>query len=203
MIPERATVYVCAIESEKLRLQNRSAKIFFPQIKNILHFTNRQLSDIHLNWPFVNSFWTFLSFIKTNNESKTLSNFFEDQYLPVFWKYAFNYWMIICMNTIGEISFQSLKKPKIQIWSYAYMYFITNYLYILTDLYIQEFRILISTISILCVTLPSSLRSLIPQKICTTCQVIWNSCLSPSPSQLSILMMFRYKYTYNIQYSLQ
>lgn len=104
------------------------------------------------------------------------------------------------MNTIGEISFQIFKKPKIEIWYYAYMYLITNYLYILTDLYIQEFRILISTTSILYVILPSSLRSLIPQKICTTCLVIWNSCLSPSPSQLSILMMFRYKYSH-IQYT--
>lgn len=97
MIPEKATVYVCAIESEKLRLQNRSAKFFFPQIKNILHFTNRQLSDIHLNWPFVNSFWTFFSFIKTNNERAKLFQiflkistyrYFENMHLIIEWSYA-------------------------------------------------------------------------------------------------------------------
>lgn len=95
MIPERATVYVCAIESEKLRLQNRSAKIFFPQIKNILHFTirNQQAVVRHtLKLTICQLLSDFSQFYKNKQwESKTLSNFFEDQYLLVFWKFEWSY----------------------------------------------------------------------------------------------------------------
>lgn len=100
MIPERATVYVCAIESEKLRLQNRSAKFFFSTNKKYSTFYHQkptgscQTYKCTLKLTIFQLFLDFSQFHKNKQwEIETISNFFEDQYLMVFWKYAYNYWI--------------------------------------------------------------------------------------------------------------
>lgn len=70
---------------------------FFPQIKNILHFTIRNQQAVvrrTLKLTICQLLSDFSQFHKNKQwESETISNFSEDQYLMVFWKYAFNYWI--------------------------------------------------------------------------------------------------------------